>query len=118
MSEHARPWPRRRLLVAALLLALAAVVWLLSNSVAASPAPLLRLLAVSCAVAGAYIAVLTVIVRRFQLRTSTFNISALLFGFAFLYVPILVMIVFSFNSSRLITSWGGFSLRWYQRLFE
>jgi putrescine transport system permease protein len=118
MSEHARPWPLRRLLVAAVLLFIAAASWLISNRASEEPAPLLRLLAVSCAVAGTYIAVLTVIVRRFQVRTSTFNISALLFGFAFLYVPILVMIVFSFNSSRLVTSWGGFSLRWYRRLFE
>lgn len=34
-------------------------------------------------------------------------------GFAFLYVPILLVVVFSFNDSRLVTVWGGFSTRWY-----
>jgi len=34
-------------------------------------------------------------------------------GFAFLYIPILSVIVYSFNNSRLVTVWGGFSARWY-----
>jgi len=34
-------------------------------------------------------------------------------GFAFLYIPILLVVVFSFNESRLVTVWGGFSTRWY-----
>ena len=49
-------------------------------------------------------------------RSSTFLISVLCFGFAFLYVPILSMIFFSFNRSRLATVWGGFSFQWYERL--
>ena len=51
-------------------------------------------------------------------RRSTFLISSLSFGFAFLYIPILVMIAWSFNDSRLMTVWGGFSLRWYTALWE
>lgn len=51
-------------------------------------------------------------------RVSTFRISALVFGFAFLYVPILSLIVYSFNKSRLVTVWGGFSTQWYGKLFE
>ena len=51
-------------------------------------------------------------------RRSTFLISCLCFGFAFLYIPILVMIAYSFNDSRLMSVWTGFSLRWYQALFE
>lgn len=51
-------------------------------------------------------------------RTSTFRISALIFGFAFLYIPILSLIVYSFNKSRLVTVWGGFSTVWYGKLFE
>ena len=47
---------------------------------------------------------------------SLFLLSALVFGFAFLYIPILSMIVFSFNESRLVTVWGGFSLKWYGEL--
>ncbi len=35
------------------------------------------------------------------------------FGFAFLYLPILSLVVFSFNDSQLVTVWGGFSTRWY-----
>ncbi len=50
-------------------------------------------------------------------RSSTFLISVLCFGFAFLYVPILSMMVFSFNKSRLATVWGGFSVQWYGKLF-
>jgi putrescine transport system permease protein len=49
---------------------------------------------------------------------STFRISVMVFGFAFLYVPILSLIVYSFNKSRLVTVWGGFSTQWYGRLFE
>jgi putrescine transport system permease protein len=50
-------------------------------------------------------------------RSPTFLITVLCFGFAFLYVPILSMIVFSFNKSRLATVWGGFSVQWYGKLF-
>jgi putrescine transport system permease protein len=39
-------------------------------------------------------------------------------GYAFLYLPILLLIVFSFNESRLGTVWTGFSLRWYSALME
>ena len=39
-------------------------------------------------------------------------------GYLFLYVPILSLMVFSFNDSPLVTSWSGFSLRWYHALFE
>lgn len=49
---------------------------------------------------------------------SMFLLSALVFGFAFLYVPILSMIVYSFNESRLVTVWGGFSTKWYGVLFQ
>lgn len=44
------------------------------------------------------------------------TISALTTGFAFLYLPILLLILFSFNESRLVTVWGGFSLKWYGEL--
>ena len=49
---------------------------------------------------------------------SPFLISAMAFGFAFLYVPILLLVVYSFNESRLVTVWGGFSTRWYGELFN
>jgi putrescine transport system permease protein len=47
---------------------------------------------------------------------SYFLLTALVLGFAFLYVPILSMVVYSFNESRLVTVWGGFSVKWYGEL--
>jgi putrescine transport system permease protein len=40
----------------------------------------------------------------------------LAFGYAFLYVPLLSIIIYSFNDSRIATVWGGFSMRWYREL--
>jgi putrescine transport system permease protein len=51
-------------------------------------------------------------------RRPLFLISCLAFGFAFFYIPILSMIVYSFNGSRLATVWGGFSTKWYGELFN
>jgi putrescine transport system permease protein len=51
-------------------------------------------------------------------RRPTFLITMLCFGFAFFYVPIISMMVYSFNASRLATVWGGFSTRWYVSLFS
>jgi len=51
-------------------------------------------------------------------QRSTFLFSVLAFGLAFLYVPIISMIFFSFNKSRLATVWGGFSTQWYGKLFS
>jgi putrescine transport system permease protein len=51
-------------------------------------------------------------------RTPVFRLSALVFGFAFLYVPILSLIVNSFNESRLVTVWAGFSTQWYGRVLD
>jgi putrescine transport system permease protein len=42
-----------------------------------------------------------------------FNIASITLGFAFLYLPILLLVIYSFNDSRLVTVWGGFSTRWY-----
>jgi putrescine transport system permease protein len=39
--------------------------------------------------------------------------SALALGFIFLYGPIVILVVMSFNASRLVTVWGGFSTKWY-----
>jgi len=51
-------------------------------------------------------------------KRSTFIFSALCFGFAFLYIPILLVVIYSFNDSRLVTIWGGWSIRWYIELFN
>ena len=44
--------------------------------------------------------------------------SVLALGFGFLYLPILLLMVYSFNASRLATVWGGFSTRWYGELLR
>jgi len=46
-------------------------------------------------------------------RFTWFNATALTFGFAFLYLPMLILIIYSFNESRLVTVWAGFSTKWY-----
>ncbi len=51
-------------------------------------------------------------------KRSTAMLTIFSFGFAFLYVPIFLLIVYSFNDSRLLSVWGGFSTRWYTALFE
>lgn len=50
-------------------------------------------------------------------RLSRFNIASLALGLAFLYLPILILVIYSFNASRLVTVWGGWSLRWYREFF-
>jgi putrescine transport system permease protein len=51
-------------------------------------------------------------------RISPFNAASLLVGFAFLYLPIVILVIYSFNVSRLVTVWGGWSLRWYGEFFN
>ncbi len=53
-----------------------------------------------------------------QKKRSTFLFSFLCFGMAFLYIPMIVMIIYSFNFSKIVPVWGGFSTRWYATLFE
>ncbi len=51
-------------------------------------------------------------------RNSRFLLTVLAFGYAFLYIPIISIIVFSFNESRLVTVWSGFSTKWYYELIH
>jgi len=51
-------------------------------------------------------------------QLSTLNIATLALGLAFLYLPIVILIIYSFNASRLVTVWGGWSLRWYFEFFN
>lgn len=53
-----------------------------------------------------------------RLRRIDVSLIALGFGYIFLYVPILLVMVYSLNDSRLVTVWGGASLRWYRELFH
>jgi len=49
-------------------------------------------------------------------RLSWFNAVSLTLGFAFLYIPMIILIIFSFNESKLVTVWAGFSTKWYGEL--
>ena len=51
-------------------------------------------------------------------RRSRFLLTVLCFGYAFLYIPLISVVFYSFNKSSLATVWGGFSLRWYGELFR
>lgn len=51
-------------------------------------------------------------------QQSRLILSVLAFGYAFLYIPLVSVIVYSFNDSKLATVWGGFSTRWYGELFR
>jgi len=51
-------------------------------------------------------------------RLSSFNVVSLTFGFAFLYLPMLILVIYSFNESKLVTVWAGFSTKWYGELLS
>jgi putrescine transport system permease protein len=51
-------------------------------------------------------------------RMSSINFVALALGLAFLYAPIAILVIYSFNASRLVTVWAGWSMRWYAALLE
>jgi putrescine transport system permease protein len=52
------------------------------------------------------------------MQRARFAFTVLCFGYAFLYVPIALVIAYSFNASRLVTVWSGFSLHWWQALLH
>lgn len=51
-------------------------------------------------------------------RLTWFNTVSLTLGFAFLYLPMVILIIYSFNESRLVTVWAGFSTKWYGEVFR
>ena len=51
-------------------------------------------------------------------KASWFNIGSVALGLAFLYLPIVILVIYSFNASRLVTVWGGWSVRWYVELLH
>lgn len=53
-----------------------------------------------------------------MLKTSPAIKAITLGGYIFLYAPILILIIYSFNESRLVTVWSGFSFKWYVELFQ
>ena len=52
------------------------------------------------------------------MKSARFDPIILTIGFAFLYIPILILIIYSFNDSKLVTVWGGFSTRWYTQMWS
>jgi putrescine transport system permease protein len=51
-------------------------------------------------------------------RASWFNVASVALGLAFLYLPIVILVIYSFNDSRLVNVWGGWSTRWYVELIN
>ncbi len=51
-------------------------------------------------------------------RRFSFSTLVMVLGFIFLYLPMLIMVIYSFNESRLVTVWSGFSAKWYVELFK
>jgi putrescine transport system permease protein len=51
-------------------------------------------------------------------KVSSLNLAALGLGIAFLYLPIVILVIFSFNASRLVAVWGGWSMHWYAELAD
>jgi putrescine transport system permease protein len=51
-------------------------------------------------------------------KVSSLNLAALGLGIAFLYLPIVILVIFSFNASRLVAVWGGWSMHWYADLAD
>lgn len=49
-------------------------------------------------------------------KRSFFSLSTMIFGYAFLYLPIVTLIVYSFNAGSHVTVWEGFSTKWYKAL--
>ena len=50
-------------------------------------------------------------------KRSAFLITTTVFGIAFLYVPMILLVIYSFNNSKIVPVWGGFSTKWYGVLF-
>jgi putrescine transport system permease protein len=51
-------------------------------------------------------------------RASAFNLAAIVLGIVFLYLPIAILVIYSFSASRLVAVWGGWSTRWYVELLQ
>ena len=51
-------------------------------------------------------------------KLSWFLKAMLFLGLAFLYIPLIILVVYSFNDSKLVTIWGGFSTKWYAKLLN
>ena len=52
------------------------------------------------------------------MKKNFFSLTTLTFILTFLYIPILILIIFSFNDSKIISNWQGFTFKYYQLLFQ
>ena len=52
------------------------------------------------------------------MKPGRFDTVVLTLGFAFLYIPIIILVIYSFNASKLVTVWGGFSTQWYRQMWN
>ncbi|SDF55445.1 ABC transporter permease subunit [Phytopseudomonas seleniipraecipitans] len=52
------------------------------------------------------------------MKNFRFSTMMLWVGFAFIYLPMLILVIYSFNASRLVTVWGGWSTKWYASLLD
>ena len=53
-----------------------------------------------------------------RIKTPGFSTIMLILGLIFLYLPMFILVFYSFNASRLVTVWAGFSTKWYVELFQ
>ncbi len=53
-----------------------------------------------------------------RVKTPGFSTIMLILGLIFLYLPMFILVFYSFNASRLVTVWAGFSTKWYVELFQ
>ncbi len=51
-------------------------------------------------------------------KLSAFNIVSIVLGFAFLYIPIVLLVIYSFNAGKSVTVWAGWSTKWYASVFQ
>ncbi|PWE57850.1 putrescine ABC transporter permease PotI [Metarhizobium album] len=52
------------------------------------------------------------------MKSGRFDTTILTLCFAFLYIPIIILVIYSFNASKLVTVWGGFSTQWYRQMWS
>ncbi|MCK1784281.1 MULTISPECIES: ABC transporter permease subunit [Pseudomonas] len=52
------------------------------------------------------------------MKRFSFSTLMLVLGLLFIYLPMLILVIYSFNASKLVTVWGGWSLKWYLGLLD
>ena len=52
------------------------------------------------------------------MKRFSFSSLMLVLGLLFIYAPMLILVIYSFNASKLVTVWGGWSIKWYVGLLD